>query len=68
MSLFASQKQEKNPLKQNRNFSSHLELTNMEAINTLLVYALKLSNDNFKILVESLIERMPEKWKKEHLK
>ena len=49
-------------------FSSHLELTNMEAINTILIQALKLSNENLKILVESLIERMPEKWKKEHLK
>lgn len=40
----------------------------MEAINTLLVQALKLSNENLKILVESLIARMPEEWKKEHLK
>ena len=40
----------------------------MEAINTILIQALKLSNEKLKILVESLIARMPEDWKKQNLK
>ena len=40
----------------------------MEAINTILIQALKLSNENLKFLVESLIARMPEDWKKQNLK
>lgn len=40
----------------------------MEAINTLLIQALKLSNENLKILVESLIARMPDQWKTQNLK
>ena len=40
----------------------------MEQVNKLLVNALKLPTDLFMILVESLIARMPDEWKKEKLK
>ena len=40
----------------------------MENINIILVQAMKLENEEFKILVESLIARMPGGWKKENIK
>lgn len=40
----------------------------MEEIDRLLVNALKLPIGLFVILVESLIERMPDEWKKDKLK
>ncbi len=39
-----------------------------EIINNILVQALKLPIESFIILVESLIARMPDQWKKDNMK